>query len=79
MTTTKCNFQEIRLQEELLDHIDEVNEDQINLLRDTELLQTIAMAENDTDMKFCSNRIKEEQEFLNIYNNMKSSETKDKL
>lgn len=79
ITKTQSNRKEISLQEELLDDIDEMNEDQLNLLKDTELLQTIAMAENDTDMKFCSNRIKEEQEFVDLYSSMKSSETKNKL
>lgn len=79
ITKTQSNWKQINLQEEFLDDIDEMNEDQLNLLKDTELLQTIAMAENDTDMKFCSNRIKEEQGFVDMYSSIKSSETKNKL
>ncbi|VVC37456.1 DNA-directed RNA polymerase, N-terminal,Pentatricopeptide repeat,DNA-directed RNA [Cinara cedri] len=78
-TNTESNMNKICLQEKFLDDIDEMNDDQINLLKDTELLQTIAMAENDTDMKFCSNSIKEEQEFVDMYTRMKSSKAKDQL
>lgn len=79
ITKTKSDWKEICLQEEFLDDLDEMNEDQMNLLRDTELLKTIAITENDTDMKFCSNPIKEEQELIDIYNNMESFESKAKL
>lgn len=64
--------------EELLDDIDELNEDQINLLKDTELLQTITMTENDFGKKVGSG-FKKDQELVEIYNSFDSSFNQDKL
>uniref|UniRef100_A0A2S2PVK5 DNA-directed RNA polymerase n=2 Tax=Sipha flava TaxID=143950 RepID=A0A2S2PVK5_9HEMI len=73
-----CNNDDIYLKEELLEHIDEMNEDQINLLKDADLLQTIAMTENDIENKFDSNQGKE-LEISHIYNTNKLSKSKNKL
>lgn len=71
----KSNLENICIKEELLDELDEMNEDQINLLRDTELLKTISMTENDI-----VNKIKdEEQEVVDIYKNNELPIIKDKL
>lgn len=74
---TKFNLDKDCLKEELLDNIDELNEDQIKLLKDSELLQTISMTEIDIENKFVSDHIKE-QEVVDIYNSIKPND-KDKL
>lgn len=56
----KSNVETICVKEELLDDLDETNEDQMKLLKDIELLQTIEMTENDVENKFSSNHIKEQ-------------------
>jgi hypothetical protein len=73
---TISNIKKHSIKEELLDEIDEMNEDQISLLKDTDFLQTITMTENDIENKFGSNNLKEEQDF---YNNIELSKSKDKL
>lgn len=64
------------LKEALLDDIDELNEDQISLLKDTEFLQTITMTENDIENKFAPGHLKGEQD---IYNSIELPKSKDKL
>lgn len=76
--TINCNNDDIYLKEELLEHIDETNEDQINLLKDADLLQTIAMTENDIENKFDSNQGKE-MEISEIYKVNKLCKNKKKL
>lgn len=78
-TKTKLNLEKKCFKEELLDDIDELNEDQINLLKDTELLQTITMTENDIGSKFSSAIKKEEQELIEIYSSVNPSIDQDKL
>lgn len=78
-TKTKLNLEKKSFKEEFLDDIDELNEDQINLLKDTELLQTITMTENDMGSKFSSAIKKEDQELVEIYNSANSSIDQDKL
>jgi len=73
---TKSNIKKNSLKEALLDDIDEMNEDQISLLKDTELLQTITMTENDIEHKFVPGHLKEEQD---IYNSIELPKSKDKL
>jgi len=74
---TKSNIEKICLKEELLDDLDEMNEDHLSLLKDIELLQTIAMTENDIENKINSNHIKEDQE-IDIYKKIKLTKSKDK-
>jgi len=64
------------LKEELFDDIDEMNEDQISLLKDTEFLQTITMTENDIGNKIASDHIKGVQD---IYNSIELPKCQDKL
>lgn len=64
------------IKEELLDDMDEMNEDQISLLKDTDFLQTITMTENDIENKFDSNHLKDEQD---VYNSIELNKSKDKL
>lgn len=69
------NLENIRIQEELFDDLDEMSEDQINLLNDTELLKTISMTEKDI-----VNQLKdEEQKIVNIYKNIELPINKEKL
>lgn len=79
---TNYNNDTIYLKEELLEHIDEMNEDQINLLKDADLLQTIAMTENYIANRFESNQ-GTEQEVSEICESNKLSKinakSKDKL
>jgi len=72
---TLSNIKKISLKEELLDDLDEMNEDQISLLKDAEFLQTITITENDIENKFAINNLKEQ----NIYNSIELHKTKDKL
>lgn len=74
---TISNIKKNSLKEELLDDIDEMNEDQISLLKDTEFLQTITMTENDIENKFALDHLKGEQE--DIYNSIELPKSKDKL
>jgi len=76
---TKSNIEKICLKEELLDDLDEMNEDQMSLLRDIELLQTITMTENDIEKKIGSNHVKEEQEIVDIYKKIKLTKNKNKM
>lgn len=69
---TKFNLDKDCFNEELLDNIDELNEDQIKLLKDSELLQTISITEIDIENKFVSDHIKE-QEAVDIHNSIKPS------
>jgi len=73
---TISNMKKNSLKEALLDDIDEMNEDQISLLKDTEFLQTIAMTENDIENKYTPGHLKGEQD---IYNNIELPKSKDKL
>lgn len=75
---TKSNSKKVCLKEELLDDLDEMNEDQINLLKDAELLRTIEMTENDMENKYGIDNIKE-QEAVNIYDGVKFLKSKDNL
>lgn len=77
---TKVNYNDdnIYLQEELLEQIDEMNEDQINLLKDADLLQTIAMTENYIENKFDSNQGNKLKN-SDIYKSNILSKSKDKL
>lgn len=74
----KSDIEEVYLKNELLDDIDEMNEDQINLLQDTELLQTIAMTENDIENKFVSDHEKQ-KEMFDFYDNSKLSNNINKM
>ncbi|XP_060878256.1 DNA-directed RNA polymerase, mitochondrial [Metopolophium dirhodum] len=74
--TTISNIKKNSLKEALLDDIDEMNEDQISLLRDTEFLQTITMTENDIENKYTPGHLKGEQD---IYNGIELPKSKDKL
>lgn len=78
-TVNKSNIEQLCLKEELLDDLDELNEDQINLLKDTELLQAISMTENDIENKFKSHNIKEDLENVYITDKIELSKTKNKL
>lgn len=73
---TISNIKKNSLKEELLDDIDEMNEDQISLLKDTEFLQTITMTENDIGNKIASHHIKGVQD---IYNSIELPKSQDKL
>lgn len=73
---TTSNIKKHSIKEELLDDMDEMNEDQISLLKDTDFLQTIAMTENDIENKFDSNHLKDEQD---VYNSIEVNKSKDKL
>lgn len=55
---TKSNVEKVCLKEELLDDLDEMNEDQMNLLKDIDLLQ-LAIMENNVENKFNSNYVNE--------------------
>jgi len=70
------NIKKHSIKEELLDDMDEMNEDQISLLKDTDFLQTITMTENDIENKFDSNYLKDEQD---VYNSIELNKSKDKL
>jgi len=70
------NIRKHSIKEELLDDMDEMNEDQISLLKDTDFLQTITMTENDIENKFDSNHLKDEQD---VYNSIELNKRKDKL
>lgn len=61
------NLDKVSIKEELLDDLDEMNEDHINLLKDTELLQAISMTENDIENKFISKHL-EGEELENVDN-----------
>lgn len=77
---TKSNLDKVYLKEELLDDLDEMNEDQINLLKDSELLQVISMTENDIQSKFISQHLEgEELENVDICESIKLSKKKKKL
>lgn len=76
---TKSESKKMCFKEELLDDIDEMNDDHINLLKDTELLQTIEMTENDIENKYSVQNVIEEQEDVNIYDSIKLSKSKDNL
>lgn len=66
--------------EELLDDIDGMTEDQINLLKDTELIQSIAMTERDIDNKFNPDNMKDEYQGIDeIYNSTKLPSSPAKL
>ncbi|KAL4141406.1 hypothetical protein QTP88_004049 [Uroleucon formosanum] len=73
---TISNIKKNSLKEALLDDIDEMNEDQISLLKDTEFLQTITMTENDIENKFVPGHLKGDQD---IYNSIELPKSKDKL
>lgn len=73
---TVSNIKKNCIKEELLDDLDELNEDQISLLKDTEFLQTITMTENDIESKFSSDHLQEEPD---ICNSIKLHKSKDKL
>lgn len=73
---TTSNIKKYSIKEELLDDMDEMNEDQISLLKDTDFLQTITMTENDIENKFDSNHLKDEQD---VYNSIELNKSKDKL
>lgn len=74
--TTKSIKQRLAFNDELLDELDEINEDQMYLLKDSDFLQTIALTESDIESKFDFDHLKEDQE---IYDNVKSSKSKEKL
>lgn len=75
----KSDVDKICFKEELLDDIDEMNEDQVNLLHDTELLHTIGMTENDIENKLHSSNLKEELVIGDTCNIIKLSKNKKKL
>lgn len=75
----KSTFKNGAFNEELLDDIDELNEEHLNLLKDTELLQSIAMTEKDVENKYNFGNVKEKQEIVNIDDSIKVPKSKGKL